>query len=197
MAGTVGLLGYTSYKIGSLLCSASTFPWRPPLLAGVVHLFWSHNCKPCYPDSGWGRSLWPARYPGLGNRWCSVWAGESLYIEAAPLALRPHWQLTPEVLLTTIWAGTIWGLWIAGFAKLFTRSLGTALPTIRAVLCVWVGVGFLLLRHACSGLVTGGNAGRASLQTVPWGTQWGQLKWSPAAICALLRIRGGRLGLLL
>lgn len=36
------------------------------------------------------------------------------------------------------------------------------------------------------GLVTSGNAGRASLRTVPWGTQWGQLEWSPAAIHALL-----------
>ena len=44
------------------------------------------------------------------------------------------------------------------------------------------------------GFVTSGNAGRASLRTVPWGTQWGQLEWSPAAIHALLRVRGGRLG---
>lgn len=36
------------------------------------------------------------------------------------------------------------------------------------------------------GLVTSGNAGRASLRTVPWGTQWGQLEWSSAAIRALL-----------
>ncbi|EUC26719.1 hypothetical protein COCCADRAFT_113570 [Bipolaris zeicola 26-R-13] len=34
------------------------------------------------------------------------------------------------------------------------------------------------------------------LRTASWGTQWGQFEWSLAATCALLRICGGRLGLL-
>ena len=41
-------------------------------------------------------------YQGLGDCWGLEWAGESLYAEAAPLALRPFLRLTPEVLLTTM-----------------------------------------------------------------------------------------------
>ena len=41
-------------------------------------------------------------YPGLGDCWGLEWVGESLYIEAVPLALRPFLRLTPEVLLTTM-----------------------------------------------------------------------------------------------
>ena len=38
----------------------------------------------------------------------------------------------PEVLLVSRLAGNIWGLWIAGFAKRFTRSSGMALSSTRA-----------------------------------------------------------------
>lgn len=45
---------------------------------GVGATFRFHICKPCYPGSGWGRQLWPARYPGLGDCWGLVGVGESL-----------------------------------------------------------------------------------------------------------------------
>ena len=66
--------------------------------------------------------------------------------------------------------------------QIFTRSLGTALPSIRA-LCAWWSVGFLLLRGVCGGFVTGGHAGHAPSRTEPWGTQWGQLNsWFAAEV---------------
>ena len=50
---------------------------------------WYHTCKLCYPGSGWRRQLCPARYPGHSQLLALGWAGESLYSEAVPLALRP------------------------------------------------------------------------------------------------------------
>ncbi|KAF3948030.1 hypothetical protein CMV_025915, partial [Castanea mollissima] len=44
-----------------------------------------------------------------------------------------------EVLLVSRLAGTIWGLWIAGFAKRFTRSSGMALSSTRACALTWLG----------------------------------------------------------
>jgi hypothetical protein len=68
------IVGYWAIpvSIGSLLALA--------ILSALTLRF--HTCKPCYPGSGWGRQLWPARYPGLGDCWVLVEAGESLYIEA-------------------------------------------------------------------------------------------------------------------
>jgi hypothetical protein len=45
-----------------------SFGWLRPAL-------WFHICMPCYPGSGWGRQLWSARYPGLGNCWGLVGVG--------------------------------------------------------------------------------------------------------------------------
>jgi hypothetical protein len=103
------------------------------------------------------------------------------------LVLRLYLWSTPEVLPISM-SGHNLGSVDCWLCQIFTRSLGTALPSIRA-LSVWRGMGFLLLRGVCSGLVTGGNAGQAPLRTAPWGTQWGQLNWLPAAIvpCALSR----------
>ena len=44
-----------------------------------------------------------------------------------------------EVLLVSRLAGNIWGLWIAGFAKRFTRSSGMALSSTRACALTWLG----------------------------------------------------------
>ena len=44
-------------------------------VSGVGTTFWFHICMPCYPGSGWGRQLWPARYPGLGDCWGLVGVG--------------------------------------------------------------------------------------------------------------------------
>ena len=43
-----------------------------------------------------------------------------------------------EVLLVSRLAGNIWGLWIAGFAKRFTRSSGMALSSTRACALTWL-----------------------------------------------------------
>ena len=42
-----------------------------------------------------------------------------------------------EVLLVSRLAGNIWGLWITGFAKRFTRSSGMALSSTRACALTW------------------------------------------------------------
>jgi hypothetical protein len=76
------LLGYTSYLIvvgrpllqlyfllAALLRRCSQRRFRE----GAT--FWFHICMPCYPGSGWGRQLWPARYPGLGDCWGLVGVG--------------------------------------------------------------------------------------------------------------------------
>ena len=85
-------------------------------------------------------------------------------------------------------AGTIWGLWMIGFAIRSTRSLGMALSSFRVRACR--GTSLLLLRGACSGFVNGVIADNAPLRTAPWGTQWGQLNrslamWLPRAAAAL------------
>jgi hypothetical protein len=66
------------------------------------HNPWYHTCKPCFLGIGWRRQLCPAQYPGLGDCWTLIWAGESLYIEAAPLVLRPCLRSAPEVPLTSM-----------------------------------------------------------------------------------------------
>ena len=101
--------------------------------------------------------------------------------------LRPYLQSTTEVLPISM-SGQHLGSVDGWLCQIFTRSLGTAASNYRAS-CARLGVGFLLLRRACCGLVTGGDAGQAPLRTASWGTQWGQLNWSPAATvpCVLSR----------
>jgi hypothetical protein len=96
------------------------------------------------------------------------------------LALRLYFQLTAEVLPISM-SGQHLGSVDYWLCQLFIKSLGTAASNYRAS-CARLGVGFLLLRRACCGLVTGGNAGQVSLRTASWGTQWGQLNWLPAAV---------------
>ena len=48
-------------------------------------------------------------------------------------------EVGTEVLLVSRLAGTIWGLWIAGFANRFTRSSGMALSSTRACALTWLG----------------------------------------------------------
>jgi energy-converting hydrogenase Eha subunit G len=47
------------------------------------------------------------------------------------LRLRLWSELKPCRSIST---GIIWGLWIAGYRQLFTRSLGTILPSFRGLL---------------------------------------------------------------
>jgi hypothetical protein len=96
-------------------------------------------------------------------------------------------QSTTEVLPISM-SGQHLGSVDGWLCQIFTRSLGTAASNYRAS-CARLGVGFLLLRRACCGPVTGGNAGQAPLRTASWGTQWGQFNRLPAATvpCVLSR----------
>jgi hypothetical protein len=69
--------------------------------------------------------------------------------------------------------GTIWGLWIAGYAKYSPDLWGSSCWVSAST--VWRGVDSLLLRGTCNGNVCDGNIGHGSLRTAFWGTQWGQL----------------------
>jgi len=106
--------------------------------------------------------------------------------------LRLYLQSTSEVLPISM-SGRHLGSVDGWLCQIFTRSLGTAAFNYRAS-CVRLGVGFLLLRSVCCGLVTGGNAGRVSLRTASWGTQWGQMNWLPAATGALCTVEAGDWG---
>lgn len=46
-------------------CRSDQVPASKPFLR--VGQFWFHNCKPCFPGSGWRRSLSSARNQGPGN----------------------------------------------------------------------------------------------------------------------------------
>ena len=135
---------------------------------------WYLTCQLCYLGFGWRRQLCSAQNPGLSELLALEWAGESLYIEAVPLVLRPflatdtrspahHHERAPfgvcGLLALPIDSPDLWGR-----------------PCRLSALARRVGVGYLLLRHACCGLATSGNAGRDPSRTVPWGTQWGQLE---------------------
>ena len=93
---------------GSPLCAArfsACLPASAPLatlMLGLVHQFWYHICKPCYPGSGWRRLLCPARHPGLGDCWRLCGRAKACILKSRPLASRPHLRLTPEVPLTTM-----------------------------------------------------------------------------------------------
>ena len=76
------LLGYTSYlsvmgrpllQLDFLLAALLRRCSQRRFREGAT--FWFHICMPCYPGSGWGRQLWPARYPGLGDCWGLVGVG--------------------------------------------------------------------------------------------------------------------------
>ena len=85
--------------------------------------------------------------------------GESLYIEAVPLALRPFLRLTPEVPLTTMSGhhmGSVDNWLCQNIHQIFGGS-PAGYPRLR----VESVLGFLLLRRVCSGLVSGGNASQA------------------------------------
>lgn len=105
------------------------------------------NSPPCFLDF---RPCFHRRVacPGLVPVTSLDSAGFCLYVEAMP-CIAPNFGRVSEVLLLFSAAGALWGLWMAGFANLFTRSWGTVLPSIRA-LCVWRSVDFLLARDACS-----------------------------------------------
>ena len=85
-----------------------------PLAANYLRF---HNGKPCFPGSGWRRSLLSARYqgtwrpsPSCTGRLTPIW--RSIVLDFAPATcgwrLKSHWFSS---------VGTIWGLWIAGIAK--------------------------------------------------------------------------------
>ena len=67
------LLGYTGYlTVAGRLFAQPAFQKSPQYCRRVRSCLgttpiWFHTCKPCNPGSGWGRSLWSACYPGLGD----------------------------------------------------------------------------------------------------------------------------------
>lgn len=132
---------------------------------------------------------------GLANCWCLDGRAKAYILKRCRWCCAHFSRLTPEVLLTTM-SGHHLGSVDCWLCQTIHQIFGGDPAGYPRFLRVEPVLGYLLLRHVCCGLATSGNAGRAPLRTVPWGTQWGQLEWSSAATHASLRVQGRRLGLL-
>ena len=197
MAGSIKLLGYTA----PLNCA------RSPLAAASIPQLSLSFGREQHQQSG----ILPASFVtqvlvgdvnsvqrttrGSANCRCLDGRAKAYILKRYRWYCAHFWRLTPEVLLTTM-SGHHLGSVDCWLCQTIHQIFGGDPAGYPRFLRVEPVLGYLLLRHVCRGLATSGNAGRAPLRTVPWGTQWGQLEWSSAATHASLRVQGRRLGLL-
>lgn len=159
-AGGMKLSGYPLSLLGerevaSLFSVHCPQLLSPPGESGTT--FWYHTCKPCYPGRGWRRQLCSAHDPGLGEPLALGWVGESLYPEAEPQALHPFFATNTRSPAHYHERAPYGVCGLLASPKHSPDAWGQSCKLSALARCV--GMGFLLLRRACSGLNTGGNAG--------------------------------------
>ncbi len=139
---------------------------------------WSHNCKPCFPDSGWRRSLLSARLSGPRRLPFTCSGRLRLYFEASPMAVRLNLCSAPEVPL--IFQRAPFG--VCGLLAMpnIYQILGDNAVAYPCLVCV-MRPAFSPPENRMWRACYWRSRWSCSSRTVSWGTQWGQLNGLLAA----------------